>query len=224
MSSDKIDNISPTRMALLELRNKIKLATHGHDLLKEKNDALIMEFYEVLEEIKEARTSSEEALDIAHSQLKLASIKMGVLKLKEIGFSAPEILTLKTSTRSIMGVKTPKLSLVKREVSKPFYGSEFTSIALDHAINAFRDYTYAVVNLAEKVATLQKLAYEISSTKRRVNALNHIIIPRLSNTAVFIDLALEEEDREQFSRMKFIKKKLTENSAEEKPEEVATPA
>ena len=65
-----------------------------------------------------------------------------------------------------------------------------------------------MVNLAEKIATLQKLAYEISGTKRRVNALNHIIIPRLVNIARFIDLALEEEDREQFSRMKFIKAKL----------------
>ncbi len=214
MSSDKIDNISPTRMALLELKNKIKLATHGHDLLKEKNDALIMEFYEVLEQIKEARSSSEEALDTAHNQLRMASLKIGLLRLKDIGHSAPEILTLQTSTRSIMGVKTPKLALVKKEVDKPFYGSEFTSITLDHAIVAFRDYTFSVINLAEKIATLQKLAYEISSTKRRVNALNHIIIPRLSNTAVFIDLALEEEDREQFSRMKFIKKKLTEDDAE----------
>lgn len=215
MSSEIIDNISPTRMVLLELRNKIKLATHGHDLLKEKNDALIMEFYEVLEEIKAVRSTSEEALTMAHSQLRMASLKIGLLKLKEIGYSAPEILSLHTSTRSIMGVKTPKLALVKRDVKKPFYGSEFTSITLDQAIVAFRDYTYSVISLAEKIATLQKLAYEIASTKRRVNALHHIIIPRLVNTARFIDLALEEEDREQFSRMKFIKARLSGDDEEE---------
>jgi V/A-type H+-transporting ATPase subunit D len=104
--------------------------------------------------------------------------------------------------------------LRKKEIEVPFYGAEFTSIALDDSVEAFREYLYSVVNLAEKIATLQKLAYEISNTNRRVNALNHIVIPRLKNTAQFIDLALEEEDREQFSRMKFIKKKLMDEDSE----------
>ena len=110
-----------------------------------------------------------------------------------------------------MGVKVPRLSLIKKESNKPFYGSEFTSITLDNSIIKFREYTYAVIILAEKVATLQKLAYEIASTRRRVNALNHIIIPRLRNTAAFVDLSLEEEARDDFVRMKFIKKKLMMN-------------
>lgn len=200
---------------LLELKNKASLATHGHDLLKEKMDALIIEFYNVLEEVKEGQSESEQALEKAHAQLQLASLKMGTSKLREIGISAPSIISLAATTRSIMGVKTPKLSLKKKELNVPFYGAEFTSISLDDSITAFRTYLYSVVSLAEKIATLQKLAYEISSTKRRVNALNHIIIPRLTNTARFIDLALEEEDREQFSRMKFIKKKLEDNDEEQ---------
>ncbi|MHA2170386.1 MAG: V-type ATP synthase subunit D [Candidatus Kariarchaeaceae archaeon] len=208
MSSEIIEGIAPTRMQLLELKKKAVLATHGHDLLKEKMDALIIEFYNVLDEVKEAQSESEGVLETAHGQLQLASLKMGMFKLREIGFSAPQTLSLLATTRSIMGVKTPKLALKRKELTKPFYGAEFTSIALDDSVIAFRDYLYSVVSLAEKIATLQKLAYEISSTKRRVNALNHIIIPRLTNTAVFIDLALEEEDRETFSRMKFIKQKM----------------
>ena len=89
-----------------------------------------------------------------------------------------------------------------------FFAKDEDWITLDNAISAFREYIYSVTNLAEKIATLQKLSYEISSTKRRVNALNYIIIPRLSNTARFIDLSLEEEERENFSRMKVIKSKL----------------
>lgn len=215
MSSDKIEGIAPTRMQLLELKNKAALATHGHDLLKEKMDALIIEFYNVLEEVKSSQSESEEVLERAHTQLQRASLKLGMTKLKEIGFSAPETLSLAATTRSIMGVKTPKLSLNRKVVNVPFYGAENTSIVLDDSIVAFRDYLYSVVNLAEKIATLQKLAYEISGTKRRVNALNHIIIPRLVNTARFIDLALEEEDREQFSRMKFIKAKLEDPGVEQ---------
>lgn len=214
MSGEIIEGIAPTRMQLLELKKKATLATHGHDLLKEKMDALIIEFYNVLEDVKEAQSESEGVLEQAHSQLQLASLKMGMSKLTEIGFSAPQTLSLIASTRSIMGVKTPKLALKRKELSKPFYGAEFTSIALDDSVIAFRDYLYSVVNLAEKIATLQKLSYEISSTKRRVNALNHIIIPRLTNTAQFIDLALEEEDRDTFSRMKFIKQKLTDEDVE----------
>ncbi|MHA2249873.1 MAG: V-type ATP synthase subunit D [Candidatus Kariarchaeaceae archaeon] len=219
MSSEKIEGIAPTRMQLLELKKKATLATHGHDLLKEKMDALIIEFYNILEEVKDAQSQSEGVLDVAHAQLQLASLKMGMSKMKEIGFSAPQTLSLIASTRSVMGVKTPKLALKRKELRRPFYGAEFTSIALDDSVTAFRNYLYSVVNLAEKIATLQKLAYEISSTKRRVNALNHIIIPRLTNTAVFIDLALEEEDRETFSRMKFIKQKMSDPQEEEGEEE-----
>ncbi len=214
MSGEIIEGIAPTRMQLLELKKKATLATHGHDLLKEKMDALIIEFYNVLEDVKEAQSESEGVLEQAHSQLQLASLRMGMSMLTEIGFSAPQTLSLIASTRSIMGVKTPKLALKRKKLSKPFYGAEFTSITLDDSVIAFRDYLYSVVNLAEKIATLQKLAYEISSTKRRVNALNHIIIPRLTNTAQFIDLALEEEDRDTFSRMKFIKQKLTDEVVE----------
>ncbi|MCH8906055.1 MAG: V-type ATP synthase subunit D [Candidatus Heimdallarchaeota archaeon] len=212
MSSDKIEGIAPTRMQLLELKKRVSLATHGHDLLKEKMDALIIEFYNVIDEVKESQSESEGVLIKAHAQLGLASLKLGMAKLREIGLAAPETLSLLASTRSIMGVKIPQLSLSRKQLAIPFYNAEGTSIALDDSVFAFREYLFSVVNLAEKIATLQKLAYEISSTKRRVNALNHIIIPRLQNTTRFIDLALEEEDREQFSRMKFIKNKLNEET------------
>ena len=210
---DKLD-VAPTRMQLLELRNRTKLAQKGHDLLKEKRDALIIEFYNVLEDVKDAQSEADDILIKAHQQLEIASLKMGMEKLKELGFNAPEILTLDATTRNIMGVKTPKLSMQRKEISNPFYSAEFTSIALDDTIEAFRKYLYSVVELAEKIATLQKLAYEISATNRRVNALNHIVIPRLTTTARFIDIALEEDDRESFSRMKFIKAKL-ENEVQE---------
>jgi V/A-type H+-transporting ATPase subunit D len=92
-------------MKLLELKSRAKLAEHGHDLLKEKRDALIIEFYNVLEEVKGAQSEADESLDIAHKQLEVAALKLGMFKLREIGFSAPEIMTLDATTRNIMGVK-----------------------------------------------------------------------------------------------------------------------
>jgi V/A-type H+/Na+-transporting ATPase subunit D len=206
--ADKIEGVAATRMKLLELRSKSKLAQHGHDLLKEKMDALIIEFYNVLNEVKEAQSKTSDVIEKAHEALRLASLSLGSFKLNNLGLNAPSTLSLKTSTRNIMGVKAPKLELKERKLEVPFYDAETTNVAFDGALINFRTTISSVVNLAEKIATMQKLAYEINTTKRRVNALNHIIIPRLNNTAVFIELSLEEDDRETFSRLKFIKNKI----------------
>lgn len=213
--NDKLEGVAATRMKLLELRGKSKLAQHGHDLLKEKMDALIIEFYDVLNEVKEAQSQTSDVIEKAHKSLRMASLSMGTHKLRNLGLNAPATLSLRTSTRNIMGVKAPRLELEERVVDKPFYDAETTTVAFDVAITNFRKSMSAVVNLAEKIATMQKLAYEINTTKRRVNALNHIIIPRLNNTATFIELTLEEDDRETFSRLKFIKNKI-ENAKKEK--------
>jgi len=216
MSSKEImDGVAPTRMNLLDLRNRKKLAENGHNLLKEKRDALIIELYNLVDEVRGAQSSADELLEKAHSQLEVASLKMGTAKLREIGWSAPETLRLKTSTNNIMGVKVPKLALQQTKVDKPFYAAENTSIALDDTIIAFREYLYSVINLAEKIAALQKLAYEIASVNRRVNALEQIVIPRFENTINFIDVKLEEDERESFTRMKMVKAKLMGNDDEE---------
>ncbi len=213
--ADKIEGVAATRMKLLELRGKAKLAEHGHDLLKEKMDALIIEFYQILSEVKSAQSETAGVLDEAHKKLKLASIQLGRSVLRNLGKLAPETISLETTTRNIMGVKVPKIKVVERKLELPFYDAETTTLEFDIAVNSFRDSISSVVKLAEKVATLQKLAYDINSTKRRVNALHHIIIPRLKNTAKFIEITLEEDDRETFSRLKFIKKKI-ESAKEEK--------
>lgn len=204
----KLDGVATTRMNLLELRSKEKLAQHGHDLLKEKMDALIIEFYAVLDEVKTAQGATADAIAIAHNSLRYAGLRLGVETLNNLGLNAPSVLSLHTTTHNIMGVKVPRLNLKERIVEYPFYDAETTNVAFDVAVTNFRKSMNTVVALAEKLATLQKLAYEINGTKRRVNALNHIIIPRLNNTATFIALALEEEEREVFSRLKFIKNKI----------------
>ena len=211
MSQDKIEGVAATRMNLLEFRAKSTLAQHGHDLLREKMDALIIEFTEILEEVKNAHSETSEAMSKAHSSLRLAAMSMGKTTLRNLGISAPETLTLRTSTTNIMGVKVPKLDLSEKVVEVPFYDAETTTSSFDIAITNFRTSISSVINLAEKIAALQKLAYEINTTKRRVNALNHITIPRLNNTAKFIELTLEEDERETFSRLKFIKKKIEES-------------
>jgi len=218
MSSKEImEGVAPTRMNLLDLRSRKNLAENGYNLLKEKRDALIIELYNLVDEIRGAQSSADELLEKAHSQLEVASLKMGTAKLREIGWSAPETLRLRTSTNNIMGVKVPKLALEQSKVEKPFYAAEKTSIALDDTILAFREYLYSVINLAEKIAALQKLAYEIASVNRRVNALEQIVIPRFQNTITYIGEKLEEDERESFSRLKMVKAKLLNKEEEEEP-------
>ena len=216
--SDKIEGVATTRMKLLELRSKSKLAQHGHDLLKEKMDALILEFYEILNFVKTARTEAYDAMMKAHQALKFAALSMGKITLRNLALNAPETLSLRTSTNNIMGVKVPKLYLEEKKGENPFYDAETTTLAFDVAIETFRTSTSSVIELAEKLATLQKIAYEIKNTKRRVNALNHIIIPRINNTVTFIELSLEEDERETFSRLKFIKSKIKKRRLQEEEE------
>ncbi|MHA2504551.1 MAG: V-type ATP synthase subunit D [Candidatus Kariarchaeaceae archaeon] len=209
MSSKEImEGVAPTRMNLLDLRSRKGLAENGHNLLKEKRDALIIELYNLVDEIRGAQSSADELLEKAHGQLEVATLKMGMARLREIGWSAPETLSLRTSTNNIMGVRVPKLALNERSVDKPFYAAEHTSIALDDTIIAFRAYLNSAINLAEKIAALQKLAYEIASVNRRVNALEQIVIPRFQNTIDFIAIKLEEDERESFTRMKMVKAKM----------------
>ena len=162
MSSKETLTVAPTRMNLLDLRNRKKLAENGYNLLKEKRDALIIELYNLVDQIKGARSSADELLNKAHKQLEVASLKTGSRYLRELGWSAPETLKLKTSTNNIMGVRVPKLDLEQSSAKKPFYAAENTSIALDDTIVAFREYLNSAINVAEKIAALQKLAYEIA--------------------------------------------------------------
>ena len=118
-------------------------------------------------------------------------------------------MQVETETKNIMGVKVPLLNVKEIESkSAAYYGLLTTSVKLDEAVNSFRESLTHIITLAEKMATLKKLAAEISTTKRRVNALNYIVSPRLKFTASFIELSLEEQERETFTRLKHIKQKL----------------
>ncbi|MHA1958828.1 MAG: V-type ATP synthase subunit D [Candidatus Thorarchaeota archaeon] len=196
-----------TRMELLRLKNRKRLAERGHNLLKEKRDSLIMEFFNAIAEIKEARQTVEANLSEAFSALTQAKMVMGPSRVVEFAYSSKVIADLNISTRSMMGVRVPVLSVNQAVPNLP-YSLPDSSAKFDAMASKFGDALKAIVRLAEIESTVKRLALEIERTKRRVSALETIVIPRLDATTRFVKLALEEREREDFFRIKMIRDRL----------------
>ncbi len=207
MATPEFGTISATRMELLNTKSRIRLAQKGHDLLKEKMDALVIELYAIKDEVREARKQVEKELRVAYQSLAKAEMIVGPDKIRDLAQYAPAVLEITTQTVSIMGVRSPRFIVneIQKEGEDVFYGLTSSSAQLDRSIVYFRKSLKTLMVIAEKMTLLEKLAVEINKTKRRVNALNYILIPKLRATAKFIASTLEEQERETFSRLKRVK-------------------
>ncbi|MHA1410049.1 MAG: V-type ATP synthase subunit D [Candidatus Odinarchaeia archaeon] len=209
MSPDILPGTKATRMELLSLKKKKKLAQKGHDLLKEKRDALILEFFSMIEDVKSLRENVNKNLEKAFQNLKTAKMIDGPLKIFSLAFSVKPSKELEIITHNVMGVRMPKLSLSKTPISDTQYSLLDTSSKIDDAAIYFRKALDNIIELAEIEGSVKRLAEEIEKSKRRVNALKSIVLPRIEATIKFIELHLEEGEREDFSRLKIIKRKLS---------------
>lgn len=198
-------------MELLRLKNRMRLAERGHNLLKEKRDSLIMEFFNSIEAIKKAREEVDAALASAFSALTKTKMVMGPAEVVEFANASKVQANLRISTRSMMGVVVPVLS-VEQHIPELPYSLPDSSAQLDVMSTKFNDAMKAVVRLAEIDSTVKRLAIEIERTKRRVSALETIVIPRLDATARYVKQALEEREREDFFRLKFLKEQMESES------------
>ena len=210
MAQEMLEGVNPTRMELLKLKDREKLAVKGHGLLKEKRNALIMEFFNILERVKGSRDEVEKKMAEAFEDLTTAQIVMGDLAVKKAAVSVKESVKVDVDSRSVMGVVVPILEAEtsQRNMVQRGYGFMDTSAKLDEAARKFEESINLILELAEIEKTIVLLAEEIESTKRRVNALEHIIIPRVENTVKYIEMRLEEMERENFVRLKMIKKAM----------------
>ncbi|HNR25522.1 MAG TPA: V-type ATP synthase subunit D [Methanobacteriaceae archaeon] len=212
MAQEMIEGVNPTRMELLKLKQREKLAVKGYSLLKEKRNALIMEFFNILERVKGSRDNVSQKLQEAYQDLTAAQIIMGDLAVKKAAMSVTESVDVDIDSRSVMGVVVPLIEseTAQRTIVERGYGFMDTSVKLDEAAKKFEESIQLIIELGEIEKTILLLAGEIESTKRRVNALEHIIIPRLENTVKYIEMRLEEMERENFVRLKMIKKTMEE--------------
>jgi len=208
--ADILHNVKPTRMELLKLRKRVKLADKGHRLLKEKRDALISEFMVVIKEYKDARKRVEESLKVAFYNLLMAEVLLGSRDLEQISGITLRDINLDFMTKNIMGVSVPimKVDNLIRRVHERGYGFLSTNAKLDDAAKNFEESILSIVKLAEVEESVRRIAEEVEKTKRRVNALEYIVIPRLKATIKHIEMRMEEIERESFLRLKKIKASL----------------
>ena len=210
------EGIQATRMNLMKLRERYKLAEKGHDLLQEKLDSLVIRFFEVVDQIRGLREETTKLTIIAQESLVDAQMAVGPLRMKEISFAAPEIWQIEAYENNVAGVVVPKLDLEKirdESESRLFYSFLNSSAEIDNTVEDYRKAIEKIVVLAETLAMLQILGQAITETKRRVNALRFILIPRLKEQINFIETTLEEQEREQFAQLKKIKEKLEKKAA-----------
>ena len=199
-------DVKPTRSELLKVKKQIKLAQSGHKLLKKKRDGLILEFFKLLKKAKTLRAELAVQYVDAIKKMNVARVMESDLKLKSIALAIRSSDELEIKKKSIMGV--PVLTIAPPQVKKGFmergYGV-YTSAAVTEAAKAYEEVVVKIIEVAEFETSLRKMLSEIEKTKRRVNALEFSVIPRLNRTKSFIQLRLEEMERENIFRMKRIK-------------------
>lgn len=197
------------RMALLGTKKRIKLARKGHKLLKEKRDALISEFFKIIDELKQVRVTVEAELKEAYRALILAQAADGISEVRRAASISQPLPKINQTSKAIMGLKVPLFSWDGELDIKPGYSLVSTSSSLDIAAQEFAKVLATIVKIAELEAATRMIAEDIKKTKRKVNALERILIPRLDDTRKYISMRLEEMAREEFGRLKMIKAKVT---------------
>ena len=201
-------DVKPTRSELLKLRKQIRLAKSGYNLLKKKRDGLILEFFEILKRAKTLRQELVDEYRIALEKISIARTLEGDLKVKSIAMAIKDIPDIKLTTKNVMGVKVPKIesSEIKKAFMERGYGI-YNSSAIDEAASAYEKVVEKIILAAEVETSMRKLLNDIEKTKRRVNALEYVVIPNMEKVSSFIQLRLEEMERENIFRMKRIKAK-----------------
>lgn len=204
-------SIIATRMALLATKKKITLATKGHKLLKEKRDALIGEFFAIVDKVKKLREQVETELEGAFKSLILAEAVNGIGEVRRAASVAQPVAPITRSSKTIMGLKVPLFTFEGKpmKVTGRGYSLVTTSVELDYAAQHFERVLTTLISVAEMEAAVEALAQDIKKTKRKVNALEQILIPRLEEERDYITMRLEEMDRETFGRLKIIKANIT---------------
>ncbi len=201
------ENIKPTRSELMKLKNRIKLAKSGYNLLKKKRDGLILEFFEILKRAKTVRQEMTEEYKKALQTVNIARTIEGDVQVSSLALAVRDAPSITMHSRNIMGVVVPKISVSHKEKNADRgYGTIASSAVIDEASQSFEKVVRKIIEAAEVETGIKKLLTEIEKTKRRVNALEFEIIPRLDVQRKFIQMRLDEMDRENVFRMKRIKK------------------
>ncbi len=200
--------VNPTRMELTRLKKKLVTATRGHKLLKDKRDELMRQFLEQVRENKTLREQVEAGIQAANKNFLLARAGMQDEVLNTALLAPKQRVSLDYTLENVMSVEIPKFTFHTRTPDKNdifSYGFAFTSSDLDGAVQSLSDIFPAMLQLAEREKACQLMAAEIEKTRRRVNALEHVVIPRLQENIKYISMKLDENERSTQIRLMKVK-------------------
>ena len=207
--------ITPTRMVLNQLKGRLKTARRGHKLLKDKRDELMRQFMDVVKLNKQLRISVEEGLTVAFSSLQVASAIMSPEMLEQALLYPRQSVELDMKFRNIMSVNVPVYSFHTKnnDPSEVYpYGFAQTSGELDDALEKLAKVFQDMLELAQVEKTMQLLAEEIEKTRRRVNALEYVMIPELEGNIKYIAMKLEENENSTKVRLLKVKEMVLQNA------------
>ena len=214
-----MSNVSVTRMDLLARKAQIALASQGRDLLEQKRTALMKEFMRTADSALEHSDALQISAANASQTLARSEAMAGAETVRSAALASRGGFRLEVTTRSVMGVRVPHIE--QKSASRSFlergYSIVGTSISIDETASAFEREVEAIIQLAETELRLTRLGDEIQRTSRRLNALDHFLIPRLQAERDFIQIALDERERADHFRLKLVKRSLERRRETDKP-------
>ena len=206
---------NPTRMELTRLKKKLLMAVKGHRLLKDKRDELMRQFLEMVRENMELRLKVEEKIKDSNRNFVLAKAGMSEAELQTAMMAPKQEVYLDVSTQNIMSVNIPVYDYKTRTPDSGDifnYGFAFTSSDLDTAVQSLSDTLPDMLRLAQIEKSCQLMASEIEKTRRRVNALEHVIIPETQRGIRYITMKLDENERSTQVRLMKVKDMMLEKA------------
>lgn len=204
-------NVNPTRMELTRLKTRLKTAVRGHKLLKDKRDEMVRRFIALIRRDRELRMQCEDALAEAMGRFSAARAEMGNTAVTEALYYPVRSSEVVAGKQNIMSVNVPTIKLTDSEESFDLpYSFAFTSGELDGAVLDLAALLPKLIELAEVEKTCNMLAEEIEKTRRRVNALEYVMIPEMEQSIRYIKMKLDENERGNLTRLMKVKEMLAE--------------
>ncbi len=206
-----IMNVNPTRMQLSKLKKQLVTAVRGHKMLKDKRDELMRQFLDLVRETKDLRESVESELENCNAHFVNASAVMSKESLDCSLLSPKQKLGVEVGAKNVMSVEIPQFETSARTSGEGDifpYGFAFTSFELDDAVQSLDTVLPDLIKLAQYEKSCELMSAEIEKTRRRVNSLEHVMIPRYQENIKYISMKLEENDRSSRTRLMKVKDML----------------
>jgi V/A-type H+-transporting ATPase subunit D len=206
------ENVRPTRLELLRTRRRIVLAKKGLKLLKLKRSALIAEFFQLSKQALELRGDLQKKIARGYASIRQAEMMEGPTRLENVAMLLPTITPLQVTAKSVMGVRTPRVDTGAYTPASPPQLLDLPP-SIEESVRHFQGIYRIVLDIAEKENSLRRLLKEIEKTKRRASAIENVLIPRLEGIVRMIKFRFDELERDAFSMLKTVKRKLEAEAA-----------